>query len=546
MTLMTSRRTFLATSALSLAQLRLGPLTSGDVIQIRAHEPIDIGVPGIMDPAQLRALAQAGVDTARQLGADYADIRVGDARRLMVVQSGLVPPWSWLDYTCSYGVRVRIAGAQAFAFGTEPTTDAVVRAVRSAIATARGYASIALPLPPLVPAPALQGEWATPVGIDPFSLSADEHAQVVGAFKEAAERVPDAKLNRDRVEWFSETRVFASTEGALLTQRLANALPAVRVAASKPHTPWMELVLPLSGLAPASGGFERVAGAEIQERIKTTAEEAIRLINVPEGEADIGRYNVVFDGEAMAALAGATLARGLELDRVLGYDADGAGTSFLSPVDEILGVPLFSPQLTVVADRTLPNFGMAKWDDDGVATQSFPVIRNGVVVDYFTTRATAAVLQPWYQKQGLPLAARGAAVAWTAALPPLGCASHLTVQPGESGTTLDALLRQMSDGLLVRGIAPYLHAVSVDQQLASGLHFPMAVFEVKKGVITRRLRGAMVQFATKQLWKSLVAVGDRSTVHHHVQDDWRGVYTSMPIVAPAGYFRQIDIIRPRY
>jgi predicted Zn-dependent protease len=74
----------------------------------------------------------------------------------------------------------------------------------------------------------------------------------------------------------------------------------------------------------------------------------------------------------------------------------------------------------------------------------------------------------------------------------------------------------------------------------------MAMFEVKQGRLTRRLTGAMVQFSTKQLWKSLLAVGDASTVLHYVQDDWRGVYTSIPIAAPAAHFRQIDIIRPRW
>jgi predicted Zn-dependent protease len=198
--------------------------------------------------------------------------------------------------------------------------------------------------------------------------------------------------------------------------------------------------------------------------------------------------------------------------------------------------------LNVTADRTSPHLGAAKWDDEGVATEAFPVIERGQVVDYFTTRETAPFLATWYAKRNRPVKSHGSAVSWTPVLAPMGCASNLTVGTGSAGTTLESQVRQLSNGMLLRG-ADY---VVSDQQVASGSFMPRMMYEVKNGQITRRLIGGCVQFATKNLWNGIAAMGDASTVQHYVHtgsvgETWSR--TVLPVAAPSAQVSQVDVIQ---
>jgi TldD protein len=400
----------------------------------------------------------------------------------------------------------------------------------------------------MMPAPVVRGEWTTPVQIDPFAVSPDAHAKVLGAFTDTGNRVKDGGLDMPaRLQWTAETRVFASSDGSLTTQRLLRSKPNIWVTGQLPRVLRKEgaIRLPVEGFAPASAGFESVTGLEVHDRIKATVEEAVRLASYPEVGVNVGRYEAVLDGSAMAAILGGTLAPALELDRVFGREADGVGTSFLAPISQVLGRTSFSPHLTVTANRAAPAYGAAKWDDEGVAVTPFPVIQRGAVVDYFTTRTSAPALAAWYRATGQSVQSRGSAVAWAATASPVGCASQLAMDSGARGATLDALLARMSNGIFIRGVQDRGVATIVsDQQLASGLCVPMAVFEVKRGQITRRVRGAALQFRTTKFWNAIAALGDATTQQHFVWDGVRGetwAETTLPVVAPAAQFRDVDV-----
>jgi TldD protein len=546
-----SRRAFLTTSSLAAAGLSLGLGSPGyaramRTIPARSKQPVGAFFPDLIDPALLRRLAVMGVDAARQAGASYADIRVGDRRLFSMRHSEIVPvPTSTLDFEYVYGLRVLVDGTWGFTFGIDPTADGLVRAARAVVATTRGIAQFSPRVTPLAPTPVVQGEWATPVQIDPFSVSPDAHEKMLGAYCDAAQRVRDGLLwGNPRFVWTSETRVFASTDGSLVTQRLARAEPKVFVENRRPYG--ARVVLPLMEFSPASAGFEIALGANLQERIKQVAEEAARLASYPRGEAEVGRYEAVVDGTVLGSVFTATLARALEMDRVTGEDADGAGTSMLAPIHEVLGQPLFSPLLNVTAERTAPMYGAARWDDEGVTTASYPVIRRGTVVDYFTTRSSAPMLAAWYAKNGKPMQSHGAAIAWTPALVPTGCASQLTMAASDTrGMTLDALAAQLSHGILARSLGIERDVYS-DPQLSGGTFTPVMLYEVKRGQITRHLRGGAVQFNTKRFWNSLTTLGDSSTLQSSTHVDYRGpmwVPATLPIVAPAAQLRQLEVLQ---
>jgi len=537
-----SRRTFLAQSSLAVASTAFGWSRTARAITLPTHSRRSIlsHGPDLVDGATLRTLAQRGVDAAKSAGATYADIRLNDARTLDML-SDRRGPLSTMFVELNFGIRVLVDGMWAFASGTELTPDAIALAARSAVTTARGLSTMGGARQELTPVPVVTGEWSMPVAQDVFDTSPDELAKLFGAYWQAIDHVFAADLTNSHVNWTKESRVFASTEGSLVTQHLTARNVGITVGVHALDRKEATR-LPVVGLDMERVGLDGLTGADVQERIKETAEECKRLTRYPEASADVGRYPAVLDGGAIGSIFGATIAQGLGMDRVLGNDADNVGTSFLAPVDAVLGQQQFSPLLNVTADRAPPHFGAAKWDDEGVATETFPVITKGAVVDYFTTRSTAPALASWYAKQGRPVTSRGSAIAWSAALAPKGCASHLTIASGTTGKTLDNLMKEMGTGLLLRGSD---FAVS-DQQVSGGAFGPYMMYEVKQGQITRRLRGGLMQFGTKSLWNGLATLGDASTVISEVNRSYIGetwIAKLLPVAAPAAHMRQVDIIQ---
>ena len=536
-----NRRDFLATSSVALAGVTLMGLRGQPLgaQALRSKQPVSTLLPDIIDPDALRRLAQAAIDAAKSAGASFADVRISNRRMFeMTYYFPDQPPYSSIGFDYSYGIRVRVDGAWAFGYGADPTPDGVAASARNAVATARGFAKVSGAAAEFAAAPVVTGEWTTPVKIDPFSVSPDEHAYMLGAYISAAERVPDGSTFPTSFFWLKETRVFASSEGSIITQHLAQARPRVVLTMGPPIR--MGARLEVTELAPKGAGFEIALGTTLQDKIKEATEEAARLASYPESNVDVGRFEAVLDGMSLAAVVGATLTPALELERVLGLSADAGGTSFLSPPDQILGKPLFSSVLNITAERGIPDLGAAKWDDEGVETEAFPVIQKGAVVDYFGTRATAPALASWYKSQGKPVTSHGSAVAWIPTRAPMGSASHLTVAPGAAGVTLDSLTKQLVNGVLVRGV----NYANSDQQLTSGAFYPAMLFEVKKGQITRRLKHGSVQFGTKKFWKSVTTLGDASSVQACIRNAASGqpwVPTIQPIMAPAAHIQELNV-----
>jgi len=515
-------------------------------VPVRSRQAVAQFFPELLAPDTLRTLANTAIEAAVAAGADFADIRLADRRDFYIGKFSDSPAklvgsdsGGGLSFELSYGLRVRTGGAWAFVFGSEVTAEELVRSARTAAATTKGLARVVEPAYPMLPAPVATGEWRTPIEIDPFALSPDEHYQIIDAYTDVAKRVPETSCS-PRFRWLAETRVFASSEGARLTQHLAGVVPMVWCYG--PRKLMINAVsLPVPGLSPQSAGFEIVVGPGRQERIKALAEEVRQLSRYPVAYADVGRYDAIFDGYSVAGIASSTLGPALELGRALGDEADGAGTSIFAPIDDVLGQQLFSPNLNLSVESAMPHLGAAKWDDEGVAMTSFPLIQGGKIVDYCASRVTAGALANWYTKQGNPMTLRGTAFAGVPTQAPVGRARQLTLHTQPDGPTLDAMIQQLGTGLLLRSV----HQVQSDQQLATGFMVPDAMlFEVKRGRITRRLRGAAVQLATKKFWKALRTVGNASTVQNHVDTVyspdgtlWRDV--SAPAIHAAG----VDVIQ---
>jgi len=525
----------------------------------RSPAPVHHFLEPVADAATMRTLAKAAIDAAMHAGAEWADIRLGDQRTY-----GGHPA----SVTYSFGLRVRVGGVEAFVGGGDPTTDRLARAAQSAVATARGLARApdanATPNPAaaashvtlvtaalhttgdkgaLPPVPVVMGEWRAPIETDPFAISIDEHDHV----NQTLNGLEDVRLAGMHVRRYvdymfrAETRVNASSDGSLLTQYLSDVIirgNVVRGGNWRMRGPGEELILSFPG-GSCTGGFEVIARLHRFDQLEQMAQELHRYEVMPGGMIDVGRYNVVFDGAAHAGLVQAAMVPALSLRRALGYDADISGTSPLRPINEVVQRQIFSPALSLRVEHAPPAFGACRWDAEGVAATSGPLITNGTVVNYITTRATHAILAT--RLSGDVPSLLGCAVATRASDPPTEVPASLSVPAAATGGTLDELARQMGTGLVVRGGYTVVNPDGTGGRTVS----PMMMFEVKGGQLVRRLYGASLQFGTKKLFKSLKALGNASTLGENTRQTYMGLpprRMETSVAAPAALYTGIDVL----
>lgn len=461
--------------------------------------------------ARVKALALRAVDAAREAGAHYADIRLTNLCRRNPGEgngnNGLPSDIIRLGLS----VRALVDGYWGWVATPMLSIEEGVRAARKAVEFAQRAARTGRPrTAELGTIPVVHdGDWRTPATIDPFSVPM---AEVQDVLIELGQELIEAGRVRSRpgesndallqLGFSQEERLFASTEGSLLTQSVVILRPLLH------HWTYrnVDATIPCFN-QPVQAGWEWIAGLSM----KTLAEpvmdriDAMREHPLPAKPFEIGRYDVVFSAAAMASLLGATFGPATQLDRALGYEANATGTSYLGPDPFArLGTQIASPQVNVTADRTTPTaVATAKWDDDGVMTENFPLVTKGILVDYQTTREQAAWLTPWYQKQGRPIRSHGCAGAEDALTPTIQHTPNLILQPGSNSLDFEQLVTGLEHGLVVQELDPHM-----DFQVSTGHAGVAGIIEVHHGKPTAHLRGgAQILFRATELWKNVEAVG---------------------------------------
>lgn len=512
---MPSRRTFLqqtsaAAAAGLLAQIptrRLWALPASALIP----EP---------DEVLLRELAVKAMDAARSAGASFADIRITAGRLARVgcgyrKATGERPEMGrpGVAFPIRYGIRAIVDGAWGFAGDAELTADAVARAARTAVAVARGNAPRrprTLELAPI--APVANGVWATPVAQEPLDVPLGEQAELQLAALREASKVKELTFAVVAFEWGRPTTVFASTDGSLIVQRYAVALPTSTVRVRVGPGTWDEASAGASGLRSGGYGYEALNGRRIVSTLREAAERAVVVAHATRRptSVEVGRYDLVFGPGAVASLLTSTLASAVNAERALGYHANESGTSFAAPPLDILGrYEAAAPLITVRGDRTRRG-GAATvgWDGEGVEPDAYTFIKDGVIVDYHTTRQTAPELAAWYRHRGEPVRAHGVVHGYGSE-PPVIRLPNLTLEPGREATTVDDLIKDVKKGLFIESAEG-----SVDQQLISAQFRAdhVAVRSITNGKLGGYLSDVAFQFLTTAFWRSIDAIGGSESV----------------------------------
>ena len=447
----------------------------------------------------LRELADAALQAARDAGAEHADLRVerigGQALRL---HDGGVTSAQDSD-TGGLAVRVIVDGTWGFASHVELTTDSAAAAARRAVDVARTLRTLNAERVELADEPVhADAVWASGYDLDPLTVPlADKVALLAGWSHRLL-----AAAGVDHVEAYllaqRENKFYADTAGTTTTQQRERVHPAL-IAISVDRT--AGTFETMRTCAPPTGrGWEYLTGtgwdweAELARIPEWLAEKA----KAP--SVDPGPTDLVIDPTNLWLTIHESVGHATEYDRAIGYEAAYAGSSFATP-DKLGTLRYGSPLMHVTGDRTVPH-GLATigFDDDGVATSRWDLVRDGVLVGYQTDRVFA-------RKLGLPRSA-GCSYADSPHHVPIQRMANVSLQPDPGvDRTLDELLAGVEHGIYVVGDRSW----SIDMQRYNFQFTGQRFYRIEHGRLAGQLRDVAYQATTTDFWGAMEAVGGRSS-----------------------------------
>jgi TldD protein len=496
------RRQFLlhgaaATAALGAGTAVLPRLASG-------------AVPGeTLDAAVSRELSMLALDAARSAGASYADFRMNANRsQALGTRERQITFFNDAE-TFGFGVRVITNGAWGFAASREVNAEEVVRVARQAVAQARANASTQqrpLELAPVEAVP--DGRWRSPIQVDPFDVPIEEKVDLLLRANAAALGVNGARFVNSSMFFLKQDKVFASTEGSYIEQTLFRAFPNMTITAVAPDGSDFQ-TRNSSDVAPMALGYEHVTGGRFVENAPRWAEAAVAKLTAKPVQP--GRYDLVLLPTHLWLTIHESIAHPTELDRIMGFEANYAGTSFIFPIDEYLGKFRYGRDfMNVQGERSAPG-GLSSigWDDEGVRPDDYLIVKDGVLNDLQTTREQAPWLADWYRQNGRPVRSHGNSYAQSWSDVQFQRMPNVNLLPNpERDVSLDEIVADVEDGILIDGDGSF----SIDQQRYNAQFGGQVFMEIKNGRITGPLKDVAYQARTPEFWNSMDMIGGESTV----------------------------------
>ncbi|HSP65067.1 MAG TPA: TldD/PmbA family protein [Candidatus Deferrimicrobium sp.] len=436
----------------------------------------------------MRDIAEVALDAADAAGAGYADCRVVErSTQSVTVKNGRVNNVTQFE-DAGVGVRVLVDGAWGFC-GTQRTdAQGVEGAARLAVRIARASARTIVAPVRLADSPAVTASYATPIVLDPFSVSLDRKIELLLA-ADAAMDVDGVTTRQGTLGAVRHHQLFASSEGSRITQTIIETGAGIDATATGNGEVQSRSFPNSFGRQQLTAGWEAVETMDLVGNARSLAEEAVALLSAELCPA--GTMTVILDATQAALQVHESCGHPTELDRVLGFEAAFAGTSFLMP--EMLGSFRYgSEAVTITADATSPGgLGTFGYDDEGVPAQRTVLIDQGLFTGYLSSRETAATL-------GLRSGGTVRAESWNRL--PLIRMTNINLEPGTS--SLEEMIATTEAGV-------YLHtnrSWSIDDRRLNFQFGTQAGWEIRDGKLVRMVRNPLYSGSTPEFWNSCDAV----------------------------------------
>jgi TldD protein len=434
----------------------------------------------------VRELCEHAVAAALGSGASYADARVVVRRSQVVATRNQRVERLDDTETEGIGVRVLVSGAWGFACDRRLDTEGAEAAARKACAFAKAApGGHSRELAPVEPA---QGEFRTRAERDPFAVPLTEKVDLCLRAESALEQ-EDVKVTSASVRAQREHKVFTSSEGASFEQELVECGGGIDALAVRDGVTQIRSYPSAHGGVSSQAGWEFVESLGLEREAPRVGEQAVALLRADQCPSGIS--TVVIDAEQMQLQVHESVGHPTELDRVYGTEAAYAGTSFLKPGD--LGSLRYgSEHMNITADPTTPGgLGTFGFDDEGVPAAREPIVKEGVLSGFLTSRETAARIG---SGSGGSMRADG----WSRM--PLVRMTNLHLEPGEG--SLEELIGGVDEGVYLETNKSW----SIDDKRLNFQFGTQMAWEIKDGRLGRMLRDATYTGQTPVFWGSLDGV----------------------------------------
>ncbi len=480
-----------------------------------------IAAEALMNPvgnAFKKSLADAAMNAATQAGASYCDVRIGRYVNQFITTRDLRVENIVNSESMGVGVRVIAGGSYGFASTNDLSVDAVVSMARQAVAIAKANAK--LQTEPLILAPVKGvGEvaWSTPFKKDWRTIPVKEKADMLIAANKAGLEA-GANFMQSNLFQVNQEKYFASTDGSYIDQDIHRLWAPMTATAVDKATNKFRTRESLS--SPVGMGFEffdvnpkdkvMAAGGvaslykhslDVIEEAREAGRQAREKLSAKSVEP--GKYDLVLSPEHLFLTIHESVGHPTELDRVLGYEANYAGTSFAT-LDKwrSKNFKFGADRVNFFADKTTPgSLGAVGYDDEGVPAKRWDIIKDGVLVNYQATRDQAHIIDE-KESHGCSYADSWSSVQFQR-MP------NVSLAAGKAPLTPDEMVKDVKKGIYILGRGSY----SIDQQRYNFQFGGQLFFEIKNGKIVGPVEDVAYQSNTQEFWNSCSAICD--------ERDWR-------------------------
>ena len=443
---------------------------------------------------ELEKLGDVALREAKKYKATYCDIRIVRLRdqriglRLSADRATgktLAVPGVAEDTSYGFGVRVIVSGAWGFAASPLVTPEEIARITGEAAIIAKANATIQPKPVMLAPVKAYRDRWQTPHDKDPLAVPVGEKIDLLRRAAEEVKKNAKVFASTASLSLRSEDKYFASSEGSSIQQlilQIYGNLDATAVdrenniSRTRSYVPTQ-----------AAAGWEYVPEMNLEENAQRIREEVVEHLSAPPVRA--GKKDLLLMPNHLMLTIHESVAHPTELDRAMGYEANYAGTSYIT-LDKI-GKRIASEHCTFIGDRTSPRaLGTVGYDDDGVKASQFTIIDKGIFRNYQTTREQAHIVG---DKES-----HGCSQADSWATVPFQRMPNVWLKAGPRETTPENLISGIDDGVLIDGRGSY----SIDQQRYNFQFGGDAFWEIKGGKKRGMISRVSYQARTPDFWQA--------------------------------------------